>query len=81
MLVSSDGDRTSGETAAATGTGACTGLGQRLHHDRVDRRRHDGVVVGRRPRGFAYVLVGDRDGAVPDERRSAGQQLVEQAAG
>ena len=38
-------------------------------------------MVGRRPRGLAHVLVGDRDGAVPDERRSAGQQLVEQAAG
>jgi hypothetical protein len=38
-------------------------------------------VVGRRPRRLADVLVGDRDRAVADERRPAGEQLVEQAAG
>ena len=83
-----DVDRVAGEVAldvaAHRGRGLVAvldPLGQRLHHDGVDLRRHLGVVVGRGSGRLADVLVGDRDGGVADERRPAGQQLVEQAAG
>jgi hypothetical protein len=46
----------------------------------ADGRRQVGVVLGRRVRLLADVLVGDGDRAVPDERRPPGEELVEQAA-
>ena len=52
-------------------------LGQRAHHDRVERGRHLRVDRARAARRLGDLLQGDRDGAVALERDPAGQRLVE----
>ena len=48
----------------------------RLHHHRFEPERDVGVVPGRRLRGFANVLVGDRHRSLAHEGRSPGEQLI-----
>jgi hypothetical protein len=56
-------------------------LGHGLEHDRVRPLRNLGVHPRGRDRVLSYMLVGDRHRRVAGERRPAGEQLVEQAAG
>ena len=56
-------------------------LGQCLHNDRVDLRTDLGVQLARWYRSLTYVLVGNADRRVPNERRPANKQLIQQTAG
>ena len=55
-------------------------LGQRLEHHRVQVGGDVAVAGRRRHRILADMLVGDRDRGITDERRFAGEHLVEHAA-